>query len=320
MKIHYFSKDGSEEAYIQDKLAEHTVTFHHGGLSDFPELTDSSADALCVFVDSPVGEKEFERFPNLKLVATRSTGFDHIDLEAAKARGITVASVPAYGENTVAEFTFALILTLSRKIIRANEKARALTFSPEGLRGFDLAGKTLGVIGTGRIGTRVIKAAKGFDMQVVAFDAFPNADLSAKLNFSYLPLQEVLAQADILTLHVPYNKDTHHLLNTENMSRIKKGAYLINTARGGVVETEALFRMLENGTIAGAGLDVLEGERELESGSPFAELNKKLIAHPHVIATPHTAFNTHEGVKRILDTTVENILAFASGTPTNVIS
>lgn len=333
MKIHYFSGEAWEEAFVREKLAGQDITFHTGALAAFPDLTDSEAEVLCVFIESPIGETEMSRFPNLKLLATRSTGFDHIDLAAAKARGITVTNVPFYGENTVAEFAFALLLALSRRIIDADERVREQgTFSPTGLRGFDLAGKTIGVVGTGHIGAHLIRMAQGFGMKVVGFDAFPNADLAHALGFTYLPLPELLATSDIISLHVPYNEHTHHLIHKENIGTIKRGAYIINTARGAVLETEALIEALRSGVVAGAGLDVLEEEGELTDEAAFltaphpkeeelrvALANHYLINHPRVIVTPHLAFNTQEAVERILNATIENVQHFAEGSPTNVV-
>ncbi len=332
MNIHYFSGEAWEEAYVREKLKGENIIFHEGTLATFPDLTDSNAEVLCTFIESPIGETQMSRFPALKLIATRSTGFDHIDLVAATASGIMVANVPFYGENTVAEFAFALLLALSRRIIDADERVRAGTFSSNGLRGFDLAGKTLGVVGTGHIGAHVIRMAQGFSMKVVAFDVYPNLDLSHTLNFSYVSLPELLAQSDIITLHIPYNPHTHHLINSENIGNIKKGAYLINTARGAIVETDALVEALKAGTLAGAALDVLEEEGELADETatlaavhPNADAlkitleNHYLISHPRVIVTPHLAFNTQEAVQRILDATVENIRNFSAGTPSNIV-
>ena len=333
MKIHYFSGEAWEEEYVKAKLPNEEITFHNGSLAAFPELSDPEAEVLCTFIESPIGEAEMKRFPALKLIATRSTGYDHIDLAAAKAHGIAVANVPFYGENTVAEFAFALLLALSRRIIDADERVRAGTFSPNGLRGFDLSGKTLGVVGTGHIGAHIIRMASGFGMTVIGFDAFPNADLSHTLNFTYVSLLELLAQSDIITLHVPYNKDTHHLLHKGNMGEIKKGAYLINTARGAVLETDALVEALKSETLAGAALDVLEEEGDLADETALltkahpreeelrtALENHYLINHPRVIVTPHLAFNTQEAVERILNTTIENIQKFEAGSPTNIVS
>ncbi len=331
--IHYFSGEEWEKAYMQAKLPEENIAFHEGSLAAFPDLTDPDATVLCTFIESHIGEEELKRFPNLKLVATRSTGFDHIDLTAAKAQRVTVVNVPSYGEHTVAEFAFALLLALSRRIIDADERVRETgTFSPKGLRGFDLAGKTIGIVGCGHIGVHVIRMANGFGMKVIGFDVNRNDDLARTLNFTYLTLPELLAASDIVTLHVPYNAHMHHLINRENIGTFKKGAYLINTSRGAVVETQALIEGIKSGTLAGAGLDVLEEEGELadeatfltaphpnEEGLKIALENHYLIQHPRVIVTPHLAFNTTEAVERILDTTIENIRNFQAGTLKNVV-
>ncbi len=333
MKIHYFSGEAWEEKYVKAKLPNEDVTFHEGSLSSFPDLTDPVAEVLCTFIESKIGEEEMNRFPALKLIATRSTGFDHIDLASAKARDITVTNVPFYGENTVAEFAFALLLALSRRVIDADELVRGGTFSPSGLRGFDLAGKTIGVVGCGHIGAHVIRMANGFGMSVLGFDVNRNDELAKKLNFTYATLPELFATSDIVTLHVPYNAHTHHLINKENIGTFKKGSYLINTSRGAVIETDALVEALKSGIIAGAALDVLEEEGELNDETalltaphPNADAikialeNHYLINHPRVIVTPHVAFNTTEAVERILNTTIDNIKSFASGSPTNTVS
>jgi len=334
MKIHYFSGEEWEEKYIHEKLPDENIVFHNGSLAESPDLADPDAQVLCTFVESKIGEAELARFPSVKLIATRSTGFDHIDLLAAKARGVAVVNVPFYGENTVAEFAFALILALSRKIIDADELVRKTgTFSQENLRGFDLSGKTIGVVGCGHIGAHVIRIANGFGMKVLGFDAHQDDSLAQALNFTYTTLEELLAVSDIITIHAPSNKSTQHLINKENIGKIKKGAFLINTARGAIVETEALVDALKAGILAGAGLDVLEEEGDmneeielLTSPHPKGEElkivleNHFLINHPRVIVTPHIAFNTTEAVTRILDTTIENIKNFSSGSPTNLVS
>ncbi len=332
MNIHYFSCEEWEEAFVRAKLPNETITFYPDALSAHPDLADASAEVLCVFMDSPITLEVLNRFPSVKLVATRSTGFDHVDLTAAKARGVTVVNVPFYGENTVAEFTFALLLALSRRVIDADERVRSGVFSPKELRGFDLEGKTLGVVGGGHIGMHVIRIAKGFGMKILCFDAHPNQELAHELTFAYASLPDLLAESDVVTLHVPYNEHTHHLLNAEAFKQMKKGAYLVNTARGAVVDTEALVAALKDGTLAGAALDVLEEEGDLAdeaklftSAHPNEERLKTLLAdhylinHPRVIVTPHAAFNTQEAVERIISTTVDNIHAFEGGTPTNLV-
>lgn len=333
MTIHYFAGEKWEEQFVKEKLPQDTFVFHDGPFSAFADLSDPEAEVLCTFMESKIADADMARFPGLKLIATRSTGFDHIDLAAAKARGITVCNVPFYGENTVAEFAFALLLTLSRRVIDADERVRSGTFSPKDLRGFDLEGKTIGVVGCGHIGMHVIKMANGFGMKVLGFEVHQDPDRARDWNFTYASMDELLAQSDIITLHVPYNEHTHHLLNAENMKHIKRGAYLINTARGAVVETEALVAALKDGSLAGAALDVLEEEGDmadetmlLTNPHPKEEelrvtlANHYLIDHPRVIVTPHVAFNTQEAVERIVSTTTDNIKSFAAGTPTNVVS
>src|SRR3989338_7162470 len=203
MKIHYFSGEPWEEAYVRERLPNDDISFHEGPFSKYTDLTDPAAEVLCTFIESRIDDAEMSRFPAVKLIATRSTGFDHIDLKAAKARGITVVTVPFYGENTVAEFAFALLLALSRRVIDADERVRSGTFLPVGLRGFDLLGKTIGIVGTGHIGAHVIRMAQGFGMKVIGFDAYPNQELSRMLNFLYVSLPDLLAASDVVTLHVP---------------------------------------------------------------------------------------------------------------------
>ncbi len=333
MKLLYVGKEAWEEAYVKEKLAGTDVAFHLGKLEDLTER-DESVEMLSIFVDAHIGATEFDRYPNLKLIATRSTGFDHIDLAEAKKRGISVASVPSYGVNTVAEFAFALLLALSRRIALAHERVKEEgSFSQEGLTGFDLEGKTMGIVGCGHIGLHSVRIANGFGMNVLVTDARQDPALAESNHFTYATLDDLLAQSDVISLHVPYMPATHHLINKENIGKIKRGAYLINTARGAVVETEALVMALKDGTLGGAGLDVLEEEGDMNDElqlltSPHpkeAELkvvleNHYLMSHPRVIVTPHIAFDTTEAIQRILDTTVENISAFEKGTPQNILA
>lgn len=292
-------------------------------------------DIISVFVGSEVTKEVIDAFPNLKLITTRSTGFDHIDLAAAKAKNIPVAYVPGYGDNTVAEFAFGLILNLSRKIYQAADRIKEIgSFSFEGLQGFDLKGKTIGIVGTGRIGRHSITIAKGFGMKVLAFDSFPNEDLSKALEFPYVSFDELLTQSDIITLHVPYDKSTHHLINSSNITKIKKGALLINTARGGLVETEAVVKALNEGILGGYGADVLEEEGVIKDerqfllyGHPEGHNLKTVLADhvlidmPNVIITPHNAFNTKEALQRILGTDIANIKNFTEkGAPSFAVN
>lgn len=338
MKIIFFGTKEWEQEYVKRKCSELGITadvvFQPHILSKDTLPVQLDAEAICVFVDSKLDREVLDAFPNLKFIATRSTGFDHIDLEAARERGIVVSTVPSYGENTVAEYAFALLLSLSRKIYQAVDQIRETgSFNFDALQGFDLKGKTLGVVGTGRIGRHAIKIAKGFDMNVVGFDVFPNQELAQELGFTYLPLPELLAQSDAITIHVPYLPETHHLLNHETLATMKPGALLINTSRGAVVDTKALLEALTSGRVGGAGLDVLEEEVVIKDELQFvlrgdqsehdlrtALANHALIDLPNVIVTPHNAFNTREALERIWDTTFENIAGFTHDSPKNVVS
>lgn len=320
MKIAFFEVPQDKEAYFKEALAGEEISFYREKLSKDNVDSAKDADIISEFTSSKVTKDIIDLLPNLKLVAARSTGFDHIDVEHAHGKGIQVSNVPAYGSVTVAEFTFALLLTLSRKIREGSEVLRKSgVFSvPKETQGFDLEGKTLGIVGTGKIGKNVIKFARAFGMNVLAYDLHPDLEFvkqnNFENNFEYKTLPEVLSGSDIVTLHAPYTKENHHLINKENISQMKKGAYLINTARGELVETSALVSALQSGAIAGAGLDVLEGEREIKKGdiSPLLEM-------PNVIITPHIAFNTLEAEMRIMQTTVENIKNFLAGNPSNLV-
>jgi D-lactate dehydrogenase len=264
--------------------------------------------------------------PHLKLITTRSTGYDHIDLEAARENDVLISNVPTYGEHTVAEHTFALMLALSRNIHKSHVRRLRNDFTVEGLKGFDLQGKTLGVIGTGKIGTHVIQIARAFEMKVVAFDTFPSEELATKYGYAYCTLQEVLRQSDIITLHVPYIKETYHLINKENIKLVKPGAILINTARGELVDNAALLWGIDNKILAGCGLDVIEGENLIQeekellytnsmSAEKMTELIKDhmLLSRDEVVYTPHIAFFSEEALQRILAMTIENITVFVGG-------
>lgn len=334
MKLVYFYQDESEKEFFSQNLeGNNNITFLKGSIQDNLDYNDDEAEIISVFVKSNIGAEEMDKFPNLKFIATRSTGFDHIDLEEAQKRNIIVSNVPTYGENTVAEFAMALLLSVSRKIYPAyNNILEEGNFSQKGLQGFDLRGKTIGIVGTGNIGKYMIKMLKGFDMKVIAFDINRNDELAESLGFEYVEFDDLLGSSDIISLHVPHNPHTFHMINKENISKIKKGAYLINTSRGEIVETMALVEALEKEILAGAGLDVLEEEGYMaddlellfEGHSNPEELktvlaNQYLIDHPQVIITPHNAFNTKEAIERIHFTTIKNIQAFEKGEPINLV-
>jgi D-lactate dehydrogenase len=331
MKILYSYRTEDERRAASQNLSEHEVQYHDGSLQ-VGDWNGEGVEALCIFVDSNVGALELSKLPDLKFIATKSTGFDHIDLDLTKEKGVMVSNVPAYGEHTVAEFAFALILTLARNVIEAHEKVMKGAFNAEGLSGFDLCGKTLGILGTGKIGKNVAKIGRGFDMNIIAFDKFPDENFAASNGVKYVSFDDVISQADIISLHLPENDETHNIINKDKISQMKKGVTLINTARGSLIDTEALIWGLEQGIISGAGIDVLSEEgnvddemRLLSRPHPNEEnmktllMNHYLIDHPSVIITPHTAFNTAEAVGRILETSLENIQHFTQGQPQNLV-
>ncbi len=331
MNIAYIYSEEKWRDHIKETFSDHNLTIG----TSLEEIKDqlSEVEILSVFVSHQVTKEYLDLMPNLKLIATRSTGYDHIDAVTAKEKGIQIATVPSYGENTVAEFAFALLLTLSRRVYESYKQVSETgSFEKDGLRGFDLFDKKIGIIGTGKIGLNVIKIAKGFGMDVQAYDLFPNEEEASKIGFSYVSFEELLSSSDIISIHAPYNEDTHHLINKSNITTVKPGVYIINTARGGLVETTALVNGLDAGLVAGAGLDVLEEEgylgdelQLLEDDHPNAKelkitlSNHYLIDHPRVIITPHNAFNTEGAMRRIIDTTVNNIKSFINGQPLNTL-
>ncbi|WP_067896724.1 hydroxyacid dehydrogenase [Nocardia vaccinii] len=292
----------------------------------------TGAEVLSPFVDSQLDVGLLARLPRLRLIATRSSGVDHIDLDYCAAHGITVCNVPDYGDSTVAEHVFALLLCLARHTVDAADRTRRGGFSRSGLRGFELQGKVLGVIGTGRIGRRVIEIAHGFGMTVVATDIRPDRAVAQRWRFRYAALEDVLSVADVVTLHVPATADTVHLISDREFAMMKTGVVVINTARGPVIDVAALIRALSQRRVAAAGLDVLpeepavREEAEIFHHRILAERQLKtlvadhvLLGFPNVLVTPHIAYYTGEALHRIIETTLSNIEAFAGGEPRNVV-
>src|SRR3989338_5896681 len=227
-KIAFFETEKLEENAIKKQLGRHQLRFFEKPISsaDIAEIRD--ADAIAVFIYSEITEQILSKLPKLKFIATMSTGFDHLDLAACKKRGITVSNVPFYGENTVAEHTFALILALSRKIPVSIERTKKYDFTLDNLRGFDLKGKTLGIVGFGHIGQHIARMAKGFEMKVIAYDPNENLKLAKKFGVKYVTFDYLLAHSDIISLHAPYNKKTHHLINKKKFKFIKKKSFFFN--------------------------------------------------------------------------------------------
>lgn len=331
MKAAFFEVEPWEEKYLRSRLENFELFFSPNKIEQTTE-NFSDCEIASVFIYSKIDQANVAKFKNLKFVSTRSTGFDHINIEVCRQNGIKVANVPTYGENTVAEHTFALILDLSRRISASLERTKRGDFSVDNLRGFDLKGKTLGIVGTGNIGKNVARIGKGFQMKLLGYDINQDENMAREFGLSYVSLEELLKNSDIITLHLPYNKSTHHIINMQTLGSIKKGSVLINTARGGLCESAALLKGLEEKVFSGIGLDVLEEEcfikeeREILTASfsqncdlKAALANHILLNHPNVIITPHIAFDSEEALRRILDTTIENIQAFVSGKPVNLV-
>lgn len=333
MKITVFEAEQWEHDACMRLTPAHEVSCTRGIVNEAAASGHASAEIISPFVYSQLDARVLSRFAQLKLIATRSTGYDHIDLGYCLSHGVTVCNVPGYGDSTVAEHVFALLLGLARKITDAAERTRRGRFDQAGLRGVELTGKTIAVIGAGRIGMRVIEIARGFAMEVIAVDAKPDEAAARRLGFRYASLDAALGAADVVTLHVPATPETKRLVSERELARMKPGAVLINTARGSVVDVEALVRALAEGRLAGAGLDVLPQEPQLreeaeifradsESSIDLKALvaNHVLLRFPNVLVTPHNAYNTTEAIARIIDTTLANIEAFARGAPQNVIA
>lgn len=276
-------------------------------------------EILSLRIYSVINKEILDKLPNLRMIATRSTGTDHIDLLECKKRKILVTNVPVYGSNTVAEFAFGLILAVAKKIVEAHQAVEDDDFNPEGLTGIDLYGKTIGIIGLGQIGRNVAKIARGFGMKILAVDNEPEIKIVKKYKIKLVDLETLLKESEVVTLHVPATKETYHLINRDNIKLMKEGSILVNTSRGAVVESAAVIWALNKKILRGAGLDVVEEEDKVESMSMIMsqrptkeDLQDVLSYHmlrdrDDVVFTPHNASNSEEAIERIIKTTIENI-------------
>jgi len=289
------------------------------------------AEIVSVFTSSMVQAENLEKFPNLKLVAARSTGFNHVDLDYCKNKGVAVVNVPRYGDCTVAEFAFGLMIDVMRKITLAYNNLREGIINVQGYVGHDLLNKTIGIIGSGAIGCHAIKIAHGFGMNILCYDPFPKKEMEEFYNVKYTDLDTLYRESDIISLHAPSTKENFRMVNDEAFRKMKKGVIIVNTARGEIMDTQALYKAIKNGIVAGAGLDVLECEDVLNREDEYLMnvdcinqeclartlLNHKLLELPNVIVTPHVAFDSIEAIHRILKTTIDNINSYLSGQISN---
>ena len=294
--------------------------FHEFRLTSETAASADGAQAVCVFVNDRLDAPCLTQLQrgDVRLVALRCAGFNNVDLTAAKSLGIAVTRVPAYSPHAVAEHTVALLLALNRKIHRAYNRVREHNFSLSGLVGFDLHGKTVGVVGTGRIGKITAQIFRGFDTEVLAFDPNPSPEWAAGLGVRYTDCEPLLASSDIVSLHLPLTPATRHLLNAATFARMKPGAYLLNTSRGKLVDTTALIEALKAGRLGGVALDVYEEEEGIFFEDHSGEILQddelsRLLTFPNVLITAHQAFLTHEALSEIARVTTANLLLLGTG-------
>ena len=303
--------DSEDQSLIRKYFPSATLSEH----VDEAALVSLAADAevLSVFIQTPIQESLLTKLPKLRLVCTRSVGFDHIDLAACKERDIIVCNVPDYGSHVIAEHVFALLLSTIRHVGEGNDRVEGGHFDYHGLRGIALRGKTMGIVGTGKIGRRVAQIAHGFGMKIVANDVCRNTDLEQLLGVRYVSLPTLFAESDILTLHLPDVPETHHLINADAFARMKDGVILVNTARGGLIDSPALLQALRTGKVKHALLDVLEHEEN------FAE-NKELVTYPGVVTTPHIAFYADDSMRNMYLDCFDSIAQWVEGrTPDHIV-
>ena len=329
MRIAVFSTRSYDRNFLEEANADarHELVFLEPRLDASTVGLAAGAPAVCAFVNDRLDAPVLQALhaAGTRLVALRSAGFNHVDLQAAAALGLAVGRVPEYSPHAVAEHTVALVLTLNRKIHRAYSRVRDGNFALEGLLGFDLHGRTVGVVGTGTIGRCFARIMLGFGCRVLASDPEPHAEALA-MGVQYVPLAELLAQSDIVSLHCPLTPHTHHLIDAAALARMKHGAMLVNTSRGAVVDTPAVIVALKSGALGSLGLDVYEEEadlffRDLSGEAIRDDVFARLLTFPNVVVTGHQAFFTEDALRAIAMTTLDNVDSFAAtGRPRHAVS
>lgn len=310
-----------------DQKSFELINQHYGHQLDFFDfrLTEQTAkmahgyDAVCAFVNDDLSRSVLEKLAasNVRLVAMRCAGFDKVDLDAAQDLGIQVVRVPAYSPEAIAEHTLGLMLSLNRRIHRAYQRTRDANFSLEGLTGFNFHGRTVGVIGTGKIGIATIRILKGLGMSILAFDPFENP-LAIELGVTYTSLEEIYRQADVITLHCPMTQENFHMLNANAFAQMRDGVMIINTSRGELLNSKDAIEALKVGKIGSLGIDVYENEKDLffedKSNDVITDdVFRRLSSCHNVLFTGHQAFLTEEALGNIADTTLNNIAQFEAG-------
>jgi D-lactate dehydrogenase len=330
--IAFFDTANWEPSFVKRNIGAlfgHKLHFYPESLSHKHIEKIKDVDIISLFVQSKLTADMIQQLPNLRMVTLRSTGYDNVDVLECAKHGIPVCNVPAYGNNTVAEHTFGLLLSLARHIHHTFDRDKEMNFTIKDFVGFDLKGKVLGIIGGGRIGMNVVKIAQGFGMKIMVYDKVQNSFYAELLNFEYVELNRIYKESDIISLHIPYLAQTHHMIDLTAVKKMKRGVVLLNTSRGALVDTDALIYGLNKGIISKAGLDVLEEEEFLthpesfnasrDSQASTLAKNRKIISNPNVLYTPHSAFNTVEALHRIEETTLENIRSFFHGKIVNQV-
>jgi D-lactate dehydrogenase len=322
MKVAVFSTKPYDREYLDRANAGHghALTFFDAHLDRETAILGAGHGAVCAFVNDVLDSEVLRQLAagGARLIALRSAGFNQVDLAAARSHGLVVARVPAYSPYAVAEHAVGLILTLNRKYHRAYNRVRDGNFSLQGLRGFDLHGRTVGTVGTGKIGAVFARIMLGFGCRVLAFDPAPDQG-SRDLGVEYVALDELLRTSDIVSLHAPLSERTHHLIDAARLSLMKRGVMLINTSRGALIDTRAVIEALKSGQIGYLGIDVYEEEEQLffedlSSEIIHDDVFMRLLTFPNVIVTAHQAFFTEEALLNIASTTLANITAFERGT------
>lgn len=322
MRIAFFDTHAYDRVSFEDvnRAFGHEITYFESRLSPETAALARGYEAVCVFVNDQLNRKTLEalRAGGTRLVALRCAGFNNVDVGAAEELDMMVVRVPAYSPYAVAEHTVALLLAINRKVHRAYARVREGNFSLNGLVGFDLHGKTVGIIGTGKIGTVVARIMTGFGCRVLLYDQVPNEALASEIGARYVPLDEIYQQSDILTLHVPLASDNLHLIDARAIARMRRGALLLNTSRGGLIDTHALIEGLKSGQLGGAGLDVYEREAGLffeDYSSQVIQDDElaRLLTFPNVVITGHQAFLTDTALRNIAETTLGNVTSVERG-------
>jgi len=317
---HPYDEHALKEANLSNN---HILEFFEERLHDKTVELAKGFDAVCPFVNCRLNTFVFQRLPQIgvRLVLLRAAGFNGIDIDAARRNGICVARVPAYSPEAVAEHSFALLLSLIRKIHRAYNRVRDQNFSLDGLEGFTLNGKTFGALGAGRIGQATLKIAKGFGCRLLAYDPHESPQIAAEIGFKYVSIEELFCEANVISLHLPLTQNSHHILNADSLALTRQGVVIINTSRGGLIDTVALIESLKSGQVGSVGLDVYE----LEEGIFFNDLSDRplqddtlarLMSFPNVLITSHQGFLTCEALRAIASTTLENATSFEHGRAT----